>query len=114
MISPGVVNNSLQNKKSIACAIYKGMFNVMSRLNLRCILIHVDALINQRRCLSLQAYRKGALKNHPDKQSGKTDAEKAAAEATFKAISEAYEILSDPEKRQRYDEGLFNACCWVL
>lgn len=53
----------------------------------------------------LQAYRKMALKHHPDKQSGKSDEEKALAEATFKGVSEAYEILSDAEKRARYDEG---------
>jgi DnaJ-class molecular chaperone len=43
-----------------------------------------------------KAYRKCALKNHPDKGG---DAE------VFKDITEAYEILSDSEKRQRYDRG---------
>ncbi len=46
-----------------------------------------------------RAYRKGALKYHPDNYKG----DKSEGEKKFKELSEAYEVLSDPEKRQRYD-----------
>ncbi len=46
------------------------------------------------------AYRKLARQHHPDLHQG--DAKKAAEEK-FKTINEAYEVLSDPEKRAKYD-----------
>lgn len=50
-----------------------------------------------------KAYKKLAMKFHPDKQVGKTDAQKKAAEEKFKTISEAYETLGSKEKREKYD-----------
>ncbi len=47
------------------------------------------------------AFRKLARKHHPDVAKAK---EKAAAEEKFKQINEAYEVLSDPEKRAKYDQ----------
>ncbi|MGI8821072.1 MAG: DnaJ C-terminal domain-containing protein [Chthoniobacterales bacterium] len=45
------------------------------------------------------AFRKLARKHHPD-----VAKDKATAEEKFKQINEAYEVLSDPEKRQKYDQ----------
>lgn len=50
-----------------------------------------------------KAYRKLAIKWHPDKHQ---DDSKAEAEAKFKEIGEAYAVLSDPQKRQRHDLGM--------
>ncbi len=51
-----------------------------------------------------KAYRKKAIQYHPDRQVNKSDAEKKEAEEMFKEAAEAYSVLSDPEKRQRYDQ----------
>ncbi len=48
-----------------------------------------------------KAYRKQAMKHHPDRNQG--DASKAAEEK-FKESKEAYEMLSDPQKRAAYDQ----------
>ena len=50
------------------------------------------------------AYRKAALKWHPDRWVEGTDAEKKTAEEKFKEASEAYSVLSDPDKKAKYDQ----------
>ena len=47
--------------------------------------------------------RKASLLYHPDKQVGKSDAEKATAETMFLKTKEAYELLSDSTKRAELD-----------
>ena len=46
-----------------------------------------------------KAYRKVAMKYHPDRNPGDS-----SAEEKFKEAAEAYSILSDPEKKSRYDQ----------
>ena len=60
------------------------------------------------------AFRKLARKYHPD-----TAQDKKSAEEKFKEINEAYEVLSDPEKRKKYRRirrqlatGRFSASAW--
>ena len=46
-----------------------------------------------------KAYRKMAVKHHPDKNPGDK-----AAEDKFKEAAEAYDVLSNPEKKSKYDQ----------
>ncbi len=48
-----------------------------------------------------RSYRRLAMKYHPDRHQGEG---KADAEVKFKECAEAYEVLSDPQKRARYDQ----------
>ncbi len=51
-----------------------------------------------------KAYRKLAMKYHPDRVATMPDAEKKQAEEKFKELQEAYAVLSDPQKKQMYDQ----------
>ncbi len=55
-----------------------------------------------------KAYRKLAIKYHPDRQADKSEAEKKEAEDKFKEAAEAYDVLHDAQKRQQYDQFGFN------
>lgn len=52
-----------------------------------------------------KAYKRAALKFHPDKWGNATEVEQEQAEKQFKDIGEAYSVLTDPQKKARYDAG---------
>ena len=51
-----------------------------------------------------KAYKKLAMKWHPDRHASKESGEREVAEEKFKGISEAYQVLSDPAKKSNYDQ----------
>eukprot|EP01006_Ploeotia_vitrea_P051636 TRINITY_DN67583_c7_g1_i1.p1 TRINITY_DN67583_c7_g1~~TRINITY_DN67583_c7_g1_i1.p1 ORF type:complete len:1009 (-),score=144.25 TRINITY_DN67583_c7_g1_i1:125-2827(-) len=72
---------------------------------------HYDTLGISRQATTAEikaAFRKLALKCHPDKMQSANDKEKADAEKQFKAINEAHDILGDDQKRAEYDRKLAN------
>ncbi|KZT34241.1 DnaJ-domain-containing protein [Sistotremastrum suecicum HHB10207 ss-3] len=53
-----------------------------------------------------KAYRKKALQTHPDRlATDATEEQRRATEEAFRKVSNAYEVLNDPQKRQTYDAG---------
>ena len=52
-----------------------------------------------------KAYRKAALKLHPDRLVDASEEERAAAECLFHDLGVAHTVLSDPHKRRQYDAG---------
>lgn len=52
-----------------------------------------------------KAYRKRALVHHPDRHANANEEEKREQEKKFKEVGEAYAVLSDTTKRDRYDSG---------
>jgi len=51
------------------------------------------------------AYKKSALRWHPDRHSSGSEADKKNAEAKFKTINDAYEVLTDPQRKRLWDQG---------
>ena len=58
---------------------------------------------NDDRSIIKSAYKKLALKHHPDRHSGASPNAKEMAERKFQEVAAAYEVLSDPVKRSAYD-----------
>merc|ERR1712216_386844 len=61
------------------------------------------------------AYKKMALKWHPDRHSSKSEAERKKAEDEFKKIGDAHELLTDPQRRQlttRATTGMKSNSTW--
>lgn len=52
-----------------------------------------------------RAYKKLALKHHPDRHVNESESFRREQEGIFKVIGNAYEVLSDPHKRSRYDNN---------
>lgn len=52
-----------------------------------------------------QAYKKRAMIHHPDRHANATEGERKEQERKFKELGEAYAVLSDQNKRARYDAG---------
>jgi len=55
-----------------------------------------------------KAYRKQALKYHPDKQGNKSLEERQKANDRMREVNQAFEVLGDEEKKRRYDLGEFD------
>ena len=53
-----------------------------------------------------KAYREKALEWHPDKWATTSEDERVVAENFFKDVTEAYNVLSDPVKRKKYDNNV--------
>ena len=52
-----------------------------------------------------KAYKRLAMTHHPDRHASASEEDRKLHEKKFKEIGEAYEVLSDPKKKARYDSG---------
>ncbi|ESL06680.1 DNA-J protein [Trypanosoma rangeli SC58] len=55
-----------------------------------------------------RAYKKACLQWHPDKWGHASQEQKSHAEKMFKEVGEAFSILSDPQKKRMYDNGMLD------
>jgi preprotein translocase subunit Sec63 len=94
--------NGLQRLHLSFCDITAG--NTQSRCELIFLSICTPAY---GRGICVQAYKKMALRHHPDKVAVE---EREEAEAKFKLLGAAHAVLSDPDKRQKYDAGTDPLC----
>ena len=53
-----------------------------------------------------KAYRRAAMRHHPDRHATASAEEREEEERKFKEVSEAYCVLSDQRKKHRYDNGM--------
>lgn len=51
------------------------------------------------------AFRKAAMRTHPDKVDASDEKARSRASERFKRLQQAYDVLKDPELRRRYDRG---------
>ena len=86
-IHPGAAPGAIVFVKSFGCIMSENFYDILG--------VKKSASQDEIK----KAYRKQALKYHPDKNPGDT-----AAEEKFKEATEAYEVLSDETKRQQYDQ----------
>jgi len=89
----------------IACFFMNGIQAMEEKLPDYYIVLGVNYNATERQIK--RVYIKVSLKYHPDRWVNKPDDEKQAAEERFKEISNAKEVLSDPEKRMDYDIEFF-------
>jgi len=83
------------------CSTWFGLFNMAQSNGSQILGVRADASAREIR----QAYRRQALKYHPDKQQSNTTQSVESIEEQFIAIADAYAVLSDDEARQKYDSG---------
>lgn len=97
---PGKGNASVKSKLAEAKRLLKKSLRVDLYAILGCSRGELSSEKEIKTC-----YRKAALKWHPDRHSKGGEAAKHTAEKNFKEISDAYELLMDPQRKSLYDQG---------